>query len=424
MEYNKTIWKARKGENLNKFTKSRETAMSVILTNFPDQITDPGTPFSEENMNHIEEGIEAAHLEIKKANDEILSTQKIVEKANAEILTMQETIAETDRAVEKANEDILATQEAVKKANAEILSTQEAIEKTDKAVEKANEDILATQVAIANKTVATNNTLIGKGTSEEPLGINQDAFGEFDILNSPEFTGTPKVPIKTSAATSDGTLIATEAQVALKANLESPEFTGTPKVPTKTSAATSDGTLIATEAQVEQKQNKLNRTVGGNDNATGTVTDSGGNLSIPIPVTVTAPVSSATQSTAGTRALRAELKIYRDNIANLFANKANLDSPVFTGSPKITDSESGSTNRIAVVAETTARDETNLPVGVSVYVGVSLWQIGRNKAEVIYLGGDINHYSITGTRALAGTWLSSGTNSSAHPSYGVFRRTL
>ena len=387
MEYNKTIWKARKGENLNKFTKSRETAMSVILTNFPDQITDPGTPFSEENMNHIEEGIEAAHLEIKKANDEILSTQKIVEKANAEILTMQETIAETDRAVEKANEDILATQEAVKKANAEILSTQEAIEKTDKAVEKANEDILATQVAIANKTVATNNTLIGKGTSEEPLGINQDAFGEFDILNSPEFTGTPKVPIKTSAATSDGT-------------------------------------LIATEAQVEQKQNKLNRTVGGNDNATGTVTDSGGNLSIPIPVTVTAPVSSATQSTAGTRALRAELKIYRDNIANLFANKANLDSPVFTGSPKITDSESGSTNRIAVVAETTARDETNLPVGVSVYVGVSLWQIGRNKAEVIYLGGDINHYSITGTRALAGTWLSSGTNSSAHPSYGVFRRTL
>jgi phage-related tail fiber protein len=36
-----------------------------------------------------------------------------------------------------------------------------------------------------------------------------------------------------------------------KANLANPTFTGTPKVPAKTSAATTDGTLIATEAQVK-----------------------------------------------------------------------------------------------------------------------------------------------------------------------------
>jgi hypothetical protein len=40
-------------------------------------------------------------------------------------------------------------------------------------------------------------------------------------------------------------------EIQAKANTASPVFTGTPKVPSKTSAATSDGTLVATEAQVK-----------------------------------------------------------------------------------------------------------------------------------------------------------------------------
>jgi hypothetical protein len=81
-------------------------------------------------------------------------------------------------------------------------------------------------------------------------------------IDSPTFTGDPKVPNKTSAPTDDGTLIATEAQVktvadsnVLKAPLNNPTFTGTPKVPNKTAAAGSDGTLIATEYQVSLKAN-------------------------------------------------------------------------------------------------------------------------------------------------------------------------
>ena len=65
----------------------------------------------------------------------------------------------------------------------------------------------------------------------------------------------------------------------------------------------------------------LNRTVGGNDNAVGTVTDTGGNLSIPIPVTTVTPAASNAQTAAGTRSLRAQIKIFVDNIADLFANK-------------------------------------------------------------------------------------------------------
>jgi hypothetical protein len=66
------------------------------------------------------------------------------------------------------------------------------------------------------------------------------------------------------------------------------------------------------------KQNNLNRTVVGDDNATSAATDVGGNLSVPIPVTTAAPIASATQTTAGTRSLRAQIKILIDNIAQLF----------------------------------------------------------------------------------------------------------
>jgi hypothetical protein len=59
--YIKTEWKARKGTRLNKFTKSQETALTVLLENTPDEIMVEGTPFSVDNMNHIEEGIYEAH---------------------------------------------------------------------------------------------------------------------------------------------------------------------------------------------------------------------------------------------------------------------------------------------------------------------------------------------------------------------------
>ena len=68
MAYVKTEWKARQGTNLNKFTKSQETGVSVILTNTPDEISEPGTPFSADNMNNIEQGIADAHGAVANAH--------------------------------------------------------------------------------------------------------------------------------------------------------------------------------------------------------------------------------------------------------------------------------------------------------------------------------------------------------------------
>jgi len=59
--YTKTVWKARKGSNLNRFEKSQETERFVTLENRPNSITEPGTAFSVSVMQNIEDGIEASH---------------------------------------------------------------------------------------------------------------------------------------------------------------------------------------------------------------------------------------------------------------------------------------------------------------------------------------------------------------------------
>jgi len=61
MAYEKTLWEARDGSDLDRFEKAQETAKSVILRNAPNKITKPGTKFSIQNMNKIEQGIFDAH---------------------------------------------------------------------------------------------------------------------------------------------------------------------------------------------------------------------------------------------------------------------------------------------------------------------------------------------------------------------------
>ena len=61
MAYEKTLWEARQGVNLHKFTKSEETATTVILENTPDLISVPGTLICPAVMNKMEQGIYDAH---------------------------------------------------------------------------------------------------------------------------------------------------------------------------------------------------------------------------------------------------------------------------------------------------------------------------------------------------------------------------
>ena len=71
MAYTPKEWKARKGTGLNRFTKSGETIEKVYLENTPDSVTEPGTAFTPEDMNHIEEGVSDAHKGVAAAHEAI-----------------------------------------------------------------------------------------------------------------------------------------------------------------------------------------------------------------------------------------------------------------------------------------------------------------------------------------------------------------
>ena len=65
----------------------------MVLVNDPGSINDPGTPFSPENMNHIEDGIEAAHIMIAEESEA---------RAAADIVVLNNTKAYTDTKVASA----------------------------------------------------------------------------------------------------------------------------------------------------------------------------------------------------------------------------------------------------------------------------------------------------------------------------------
>jgi hypothetical protein len=89
------------------------------------------------------------------------------------------------------------------------------------------------------------------------------------------------------------------------------------------------------------KQNALNRTVIGDDYGTLAVEDTGGNLHIAVPVTTVAPAASTTQTTAGTRSLRAQIKILVDNIASLFSSVGTLAGYFTSGKLKVINGGTG-----------------------------------------------------------------------------------
>jgi hypothetical protein len=93
MAYVKTNWTARQGTNLNKFTKSAETATTVNLTNTPDQVTSPGVPFSTDNMNHIEQGIYDAQQAADKALARATAGNLVFSAKNAAALAASRHLA-------------------------------------------------------------------------------------------------------------------------------------------------------------------------------------------------------------------------------------------------------------------------------------------------------------------------------------------
>jgi hypothetical protein len=119
MAYTKTEWTARQGTGLNRFIKTQETEDAVNLTNEPLTVTNPGTPFSEENMNHIEQGIEDAHEGIaaesqaREHGDNELAqaiSAEALARENADADTLSSAKSHSDSSISQTNENLQSLQ--------------------------------------------------------------------------------------------------------------------------------------------------------------------------------------------------------------------------------------------------------------------------------------------------------------------------
>ena len=123
-----------------------------------------------------------------------------------------------------------------------------------------------------------------------------------------------------------------EIRTAVIENGEDVKLINTPDYPSEVITLTGDGVRDIDNlytAWKERQGGTLNRTVVGNDSTVGTVIDTGGDLSIPVPVTVPAGViTSDTLPGTGTMPLRSWLHITRNNLANLFGRVGWAESQI------------------------------------------------------------------------------------------------
>jgi hypothetical protein len=147
-------------------------------------------------------------------------------------------------------------------------------------------------------------------------------------------------------------------------------------------------------------QAALNRTVAVNDSTTGSITDTGGNLSVPLSLTVTTGSRNAAQLGGNTYAVRTVAQRILDNIADLFqrmvdaegnistvtstANSAVQQSTTISTTAPLTGGGNLTTNRtFAISAATGATASADGSAGSVVYAADSD-TTARNKAATPY----------------------------------------
>jgi hypothetical protein len=213
MAYTKTNWNARQGTGLNKFTKSAETANSVVLANTPDAVTEPGTPFSAANMNKIEEGIFQAHegvaaeTQARERGDETLAQAiSSLDKSDVGLGSV------TDDAQVKRGEmgaaDGVATLDGEGKVPLAQLPEFMSGEGDSEALARAN---AYTEEKVGEEARARREQLELKADAADVVKL----VGDQAIEGIKTFSVSPVVPAKNAYAENNPTTLATEAQVSL-----------------------------------------------------------------------------------------------------------------------------------------------------------------------------------------------------------------
>ena len=371
MAYEKTIWESRDGTYLNRFRKEQETSTYVNLQNAPNTVTRPGTKFSVSNMNKIEQGIFDAHemieneaqerqTQVNELKEQIQTTNHVLEGVHTTALvgaTLTRVIGGTTEIPRNLFEintvfiqgkTVIFDEHGTTGVYIDDIDPATILIKTKSISPVAElEPTLLGDVLLFNElpsTIEEAELLWGRTPRVDDYAqvITDENFDgrrvEYYITKIDEqgnITWGNPVPLNTADFQAQTT--AMDSGKILVGGQTPGTFGKSIPVdiePTESSnnLANSGGIFAWVKNLFDSKQNKLNRTVGGNDDATGTVTDTGGNLNVPISVTTVAPAASNTQTTAGTRSLRAQLKILIDNVAYLFTNSATLNTLYPVGS--------------------------------------------------------------------------------------------
>jgi hypothetical protein len=164
MAYTKTNWQARQGSGLNRFTKSGETDTTVVLTPSPENVTVPGTPFTAENMNHIEGGIEAAHdgiaaEETARETGDAAIEQALAGEASARESGDQYLQAQLDSFTPEGQENLVQA----------LAAEAQAREQADAGLQDQI-DLITAEGCLSS--VTTDDSLTGNGTRSNPLGVS------------------------------------------------------------------------------------------------------------------------------------------------------------------------------------------------------------------------------------------------------------
>jgi len=383
MAYEKTLWEARDGSDLDRFEKTQETAKSVILRNAPNKITKPGTKFSIQNMNKIEQGIFDAHKMI--ASEETTREAAVGLLAKADELLDRMITAEghsrlqADAALQ-ALIDLIMGLIPNQADVSNLLADKNFVNSTvsNLAAWFLTPDSLGTHQWPSLDALRTGPWYSG-GTPKQPtqndyaIFINQDE--ELGSVNSvwralfsnelwsPQYkvNDTPFTAAQLSAINSN----ITQALVNKLSNPDTAPSQNSAELITSGGVFAWFGAAVSTlktvaknvvgalnelfETKIDKSEKgtpsgvatldvngkvptvqipsvpvQINRTITMNDNTTGNVTDVGDDLNIPMSVTTVSPAASTTQVTAGTRSLRSLFKILIDNIAYLIAKIGNL----------------------------------------------------------------------------------------------------
>jgi len=486
MAYDKTIWEPREGSNLDRFEKENETARSVILRNSPNSVTQKGTKFSVQNMNKIEQGIFDAHEMVAVEESERKTAVGLLSKADQ--LLEQSIAAEID--ARQMGDEALQTlinlimglipnQASVSNLLADKIFVNSTV--SNLAAWFLTPDSDGEHQWASLEALRTGPWFSG-GTPKQPtqndyaIFINQDqALGPLNSvfralfsneLWSPQYmvNDTPFTAAQLAALNSNIT-------AALVNKIANPDT-----VPTQSSAEliTSGGVFswfgaaVSTlktmaknvvgainelfdnkidksekgnangvaeldengrvpQTQIPSVPASINRTVTTNDNATGNVTDTGGNLSIPVPVTITPPnaTNGQEQLTSGTLSLRTRIQRIVDNIAFLFSFTRLY---VHTSAGNLTVIPFGARNGDLILnASGAARTIGSVIVGAGAVARITttsgfitVLDGSTNESVVIPTVGSLNQSVPIGTviMALSSTQRSVGETSNTNP-YGI-----